>query len=438
MKISSLYSLPIIALTLAFAACDDENTSEIGGSLIGDNAEIVIDSAFTLTGNTVRVEAINPKTTSQLLGRINVKGYGTLSSDVVTQFLPSTVLDTANFTVENIDSLFLTLAYTAGNFMGDSVAPLGLDVYPLTRMLPDDVNSSFNPQGYYSSNLMGQTVYNASTLDKVVDAALSYRMVSVKLPLDLGRHIFNSFTSNPDNFANGQVFSQNVFPGFYLKSTFGSGRITTFESTGIVFYMRKIVEGTEKNDTIDAVQQYMLVTPEVISNNDLHYTMDADLRSRLANGENVLAAPIATEMELTFPLPDIIRSYNAHGGKQAVLNGLALNIPVDTIEGSADLDVPPYVLMVLKKDREEFFEKNKLPDNKTSFYAEYNESTGGYNFGALKDYLMDMLDKESVTDDDYTFSLIPVQINFEMTTSSGYYSRPQYVATDVRDRKSVV
>lgn len=126
MKFRSLHILPVVAaMTIAVIACDDE-TSPIGGSLTGDSVEIIIDSSFTVSGTTHRVSAISPRTTEQLIGSITIPGYGTLSSEVVTQFLPSTLLDTANFSANNLDSMALTLSYLPTDFIGDSVAPLGI------------------------------------------------------------------------------------------------------------------------------------------------------------------------------------------------------------------------------------------------------------------------------------------------------------------------
>lgn len=431
MKFRSLHILPVaLAITAAFAACDDD-VRNIGSSLTGDNVSIVVDSAFTLSGKTVRVNNINPKTSTHLLGKIFIDGYGTLSSDVVTQFLPSVTLDTANFTVENLDSVFLTLSYIKGNFIGDSIAPLGLEVYPLTKLLPEDIASDFNPNGYYSSQALASIMYNASSLDNDDVNGLSYNNVDIKMPIELGRRIFNSFTQDPENFRNGQVFAENVFPGLYLKSSFGSGRLTTFSATGMAFYFRKITEGKETNDTTDAIQQYMLVTPEVISNNDLRYEMSPMLKNKLLAGDNMIIAPVGTEMEFEFPLKDVINAYNNQGGNRAVLNNLTLAIPADTIQGIQNVSVPQYILMVLKKDRDNFFAQNKLPDSKTSFYAEYSSITGTYNFTSLHNYLTEMLKREEIKDEDFTFSLVPVDITFEQLVGS-YYSSPQYVESEIR------
>ena len=431
MKFRSLHILPLVAaaMTISFCACED-NASSIGSSLTGDTVEIIIDSSFTISGTTHRVNAIRPKTTEQLIGSITIPGYGTLASEVVTQFLPSTLLDTANYTAANIDSICLTMSYLPTDFIGDSVAPLGVAAYPLTKLLPNDIASDFNPEGYYSTTMLGSKIYNASTIDDATTAATGYRTISIKLPNSLGRRIFNDFIEDPSNFANGRVFSENVFPGVYLKNSFGSGRLTVVKVTGLGFYFTKITEDEEDNtkDTITAQHQYMLVTPEVISNNDLKYTMDEGLRAKLDAGENILVAPAGTETEFQFPIKDIIDTYRRQGGNQSVLNSLTFRLPVDSIVSG--VIPPPYVLMVLKKDREEFFAKNKLPDNITSFYAQYNASTGYYAFSSLRSYLLEMLERETIEEEDYTFDLVPVQINFESTVSS-YYSTANYVESEV-------
>ena len=99
-----------------------------------------------------------------------------------------------------------------------------------------------------------------------------------------------------------------------------------------------------------------------------------------------------------------------------------MTIPVDTIECGMAVEPPPYALMVLKKDRDEFFAKNKLTDNITSFYATYNSTSRTYNFNSLRSYLTSLLDKEEITPDDYTFSLVPVQVSFENLVNTSYYS----------------
>lgn len=422
-------------------SCDEDDTSTIGSTLTDNTVEIVRDTFYTVIGKTVTVPTIQPKSTEQLIGLISVPGYGTLRSDVVSQFLPSTVLDTANYSSANVDSLSLTLTYARGAFKGDSVAPMGLTVYELNKLLPNNINSGFDPEGFYNTTPLATKIYNTSTfLEDSEDQAAASRTIEVKLPASLGKKIYSDFEKDPASFATGQTFADNVFKGVYLKTSFGSGRMTTISATGMTFYLSKIVTSTdsvgkEVKDTVSAAHQYMLVTPEVISNNNIAYTMDEKLRTLLARDSNMVVAPAGTEMELTFPAQQIIDSYRSgtNTNSNTVLNTLSMFIPVDTLATNGIVTPPPYMLLVLKKDRDQFFAQNKLCDNKTSFYATYSSTDGGYTFSGMRNYIMDLLAKDKVEADDYTFSFVPVQVNFEAMANSGYYYyQTQYQETDIQ------
>lgn len=416
-------------------ACDD-NVSPIGPSLTFDSVEICIDSTYTLAGRTIDVSAIRPKTSQMLLGDIDIPAYGHLHSDIVTQFLPSTTLDTASFTWQNVDSVKMYLAFAAGNFTGDSIVPMGATAYRLNQLLPNNIASDFDPAGKYDPTPLGQSIYNASTLNDSLGALAAYRSVDFTLPLDLGRYMFRKFEESPSSFANGQVFARDVFEGVYVRSSYGSGRLAVISNSSIIFYMRSIKDvvdddGKAKLDTIDGVHQYMLVTPEVLSNSNIKYTMAESLRQRIAQGENMLVAPTGTEMEIEFPTRSVLESYDKYNRNSTVLNNLTLTLKADSIPNGAGITPPPYLLMVLKKDRDSFFDKNKLPDKKTSFYATYDAATGSYAFSDMRNYLLAMLEKEEVTADDYTFSLVPVQINFEQLVNSGYSYTTEYTESEV-------
>lgn len=433
MKKGSVLILLSAFLALGIASCDDESTSTIGSGITESNVVITIDSAFTVSGSTIRVESIRPKADQLLLGSLSIENYGTITSSAVAQFLPSVSLDTTNFSYNNVDSLHLVLRYAVGNYIGDSIAPLGLTVYPLTKLIPVGIGSNFDPEGYYDKTPLVTTTYNTLSVSNPLNSSGNYNEIHVKLPQSLGQNIFKAFQDNPANFENGKVFSENVFGGVYMKSSFGSGRLTSLGSTSLVFYLRKITTiDEEKNDTTDAVHQYMLVTPEVVSNNNLSYKMSSKLEELHAEGKDLLVAPAGYEMELNFPAKEIIDSYRADGKGLAVLNSLTMQIPVDSIENNANVTAPTYLLLVLKKDREEFFEKNKLTDDISSFYATYDSDKHCYTFSNLRRYMLNLLEKETLEPEDYTFSLVPVTVNFEATSNSGYYGTTEYTETDIQ------
>ena len=423
MKVPVVSALTAAVLLGAFTACDD-NASEIGSSLVCDEVSIVIDSIFTVTGHTEAIEAIRPKTTTQMLGKIDIPTFGSISSSVVSQFLPSSELDTANFAPADVDSLILTLRYAYDSFIGDSVAPMGVKVYALDKQLPAKIASNFDPKGYYNPQApLAGTIFNATSMGSDSIAALGYRDIRFSLPRELGRKLFQSFIDNPSYYANGQIFSEKVFPGIYLENSFGSGRLTLVAQTFMSMHMRHIGydEEEEKLDTLDAVHQYYMVTPEVINNNNLSIKLSDQVTGLVAEGKNMLVAPSGYEVDFEFPTREIIARFRGHQSGVAVVNGLTFSVPADSLVNNDGVQAPPYVLMVLKKDREAFFADNKLPDNTTSFYASYNTVAQSYDFGAMKAYIAEMLDKEKIEDEDCVFTLVPVQVNFETTSSGSYY-----------------
>ena len=126
------------------------------------------------------------RTIVELLGSIQADGYGAFSSDFACQFLPAQKLVTDGVPVENIDSLHLVLAYPNGAYVGDSIAPMGLQVYQIKSKLESPIYSNSNPLDYYDpqSQPIASKIYvgNAQGESDSIQA-LSYREIAVKLPL---------------------------------------------------------------------------------------------------------------------------------------------------------------------------------------------------------------------------------------------------------------
>lgn len=433
MKLKSTLAAVATAALLGAAACDD-TTSTIGASLTGDNVAIIIDSTYTVTGRTVETGPISPKTSQMLIGAINVPEYGSMRSNVVTQFLPVTQMDTETFTVDQMDSVYLTLQYARGNFIGDSVAPLGISVYELNRQLPQEMNSAFDPAGYFDTKPLGSLVYNTAIFEDDSLKVHATRAVNIPLPLEFGKKIYKAYIENPANFANGTVFAENVMPGFYIENNYGSGRMTLFSKTGICmhFFKEYYDEEAKRDTTYATTYNYLLVTPEVLSNNDLDINLSEGLKQRYVDGKSLLVAPAGYEVELEFPLRAVLDTYRTSDHSLTVANGLTMSIPVDTIANEFRVSPPPYALLVLKKERDSFFANNEVTDNVTSFYAEYDSEKRAYNFSSMLNYLNEMIKRESVSAEDWTFSIVPVQINFEESVQSSYYGTSAPIISEVQ------
>jgi hypothetical protein len=416
----------LVALATMNVACD--SSSEIGNSLVGDEIEIVIDSTFTMTGKSVDNDFVLSRTITQLIGRINAPGYGTLSSDIVTQFMPALSLDTEDVQVEYIDSLKLIFQMNLGAYTGDSVAPLGLEVYRLKKQLPSPIYSNFDPEGYYDKNdLLGSTIYNTTAIgqsDSIQE--LSYRTIYVTLPRSLGQELFTQYKNNPAAFSDPEAFA-NIFPGLYIKNSYGSGRVTRIDQTTMRLYYHRTYydEDEQKDSPVYKIGNYFAVTPEIVTNNNIKLNIEKSIRDRVNKGENIIIAPAGLDVEIKFPAREIINSYRANTAKLAVVNSLSFDIPAEEIENKYNIAPPTNLLMVLSSKKDKFFADNSLTDSKTSFYATYDEDNQVYSFTGLRDYILDLLDKSEITDDDITFTLTPVEVTTE--TVSSYYSTSTYV-----------
>lgn len=407
---------------VAITSCDDED-SNIGSSIVEDQLSITIDSLYTVSGHSIPNSAVQSRTLLQLLGRIDAEGYGSLSSEVVTQFMPSATLDTTGVNVNMIDSMKLMLGVYHGNFVGDSVTPMGIEVYRLKRDLPSPIYSDFNPDGYYDpSEKLGSSIYNASTLgesDSLRNAL--YHTLTVNLPKSLARELYTAYKTDPDNFATPSAFINNVFKGIYIRNSYGSGRLTLVSNTLMRVYYHNIIQKEDGTDsTVFKMANYFAVTPEIVTNNNIGLNVAQDVKQKINEGENIVVSPAGYDVEFKFPIREIIASYKNGKGSEATINTLTFTVPADSVENKFGFGPAPYMLMVLKDKKNEFFQSNSLPDNKTSFYAEYNSSNQCYSFTGMRAYLIEMLDKETISDEDCTFVFTPVNVNTE-TNSSSYY-----------------
>lgn len=424
----SICLLPIVA----FTSCDD-NITTLGSSLIEDNTSIVIDSSFSLSGKSRVNDDIQSRTSYQILGNLYAKEYGYFSSDFVAQFMPALKLDTTGTKVSDIDSIRLIMRYTSGNFTGDSIVPMGLKVYPLKKDLPSPIYSDFDSKDYYDeSDCWTQTsqIYTGNALYNDSLSNTGTRTVAIALPKQFAVNFYNEYVSNPSVFEDPQSFTK-FFKGLYVKNTFGSGRVINFSQTSINLYYKRHAkvtkDGVERDTVYNVISTYMAVTPEVVSNNIINMKISSSLTDRIDAGEPLIVAPAAYDVEMTFPARDIINKYRANAGEMSVVNTLTMSIPVENISNNYGIKPPTNVLLVLSKDKKSFFANNKIADDKTSFLATYNEDTQTYDFTGMRQYLLDLLAKESITAEDYTFTITPVNVITETSQGTYYQSGTTYI-----------
>lgn len=411
------------------AACDESDT--IGSSVIEDEIEVIMDSTYTVTGNSIENSRVQSRTVTQLLGILDAKGYGSLKSDFITQLMPAGTIDTSYVTANDIDSIKLRLFISLGGYTGDSIVPMGLNVYRITntdKQIPSPIYSDFNPQEYYSAQdleLLTETpkIYTANALGESDSIAeLSYRFIDIKLPLSLGQEIFNKYKENPEIFAIPSEFAK-WFPGLYVSNAFGSGRVINISSSEVKFYYHKTVEleDTGTDTTYYKEGNYFAVTPEIVTNNNISFSISSDLKNKADAGEALIVAPTGYDVELKFPTQEIIDDYRNNAGNISVVNALSFEIPAEEIANIYGINPPPYLLLIKSSEKDKFFADSDITDDTSSFYAAYNSTNNTYAFSDMRKYIIEMLKKEEITDDDVTFTLTPISISTESNSSSYYY-----------------
>lgn len=430
-RISPLIMLGLSATMLQ--SCE-ESTSQAGTSLVEDEVAIIDDSSFKVDGISDPNESVHSRTVLQLLGHLNAKGYGDISSDIVCQYMPAANIDTAGVAVTDIDSVKLLLLMYKGAFVGDSAVPMGLTVHKLTSQLPTNMSSDFDPAGYYDPTPMASTTYSAlidGSLDTGVDSEGSiYKQIVVDMPKQLGIDLYNLYLNSPETLSSPQAFAK-WFPGLYITTSFGSGRMTRISNNAIMVYYHTTekIGGTEnpRDTTYRHVGSYMAVTPEVYNNNNISYSMSPDLKSMASDGKSILVGPLGYDVEFKFPAREILSRYRAQAGELAIVNSLSFSIPASAIENDYGITPPPYILMVKKSQKEKFFSSINVNDNMSSFYAAYNSSTGMYNFSSMLSYINDIIKSDEVTAEDEEFVICPVNVSYYPTSSSSsYYSYYYY------------
>jgi len=440
MKIRYLLAAAVASSGLLMS-CEDE-VSGIGSSLSKGEVTITVDSLETdIPATSVYYESFDGRSASKLLGRISVPEYGSLSCSFVSQMLSATKMNIPDsITVSDLDSMRLVLSVPRGALTGDSLAPQQLRVYRLSRELPADITTAFNPRGYYDpSSPMGSRSYTLSNIAKG-DSALkrdAYVRIPVQMPMSFAQELFEKYRAGDAVFEWPAIFNE-YFPGIYVEQNFGNGCVANISNAEMFMYWHRIdrtydMQPDSTYAYVDHVRRdsvcLLASQPEVLSSNVIDYKVSDYIKGIAKSGKSVVTTPGGYMVDLTFPVKRLLDAYKSHGQSMSVVSSLRMEIPAVAIDNDFGLTVAPYLLMVKKSEMASFFDENKVPDGKTSFYAAYDSDNACYQFNSMRSYFLDVLADEeageSVDDEDMEFLLIPVDITTE--TVENYNTTTVYV-----------
>jgi len=422
---------------ILYMACED-SIGRVGLSIQPEEDKVsVFDTTVIVEARTIEVDSVYAKTTNGFLGDFYDPSYGNIKSSYMCQYYPSVGFPYLDSIVDNkIDSVRLNLYYYS--YIGDSLAPMEVTVYPIVKPLDKNYYTNANPEDYCDMKhplaKCGYTARNMNISDSVLQARGYIYSFSIPLPVKFGQDYL-------DKVRNGELKTLNefldFFPGTYLSTTFGTGSMIPVNGTEIVlFYSRNtMMQDVNGEDSLAVVVSgaSFTVTKEIIQINKFENKIPAFLTDENPD-KTYLKSPAGVFTELTIPIKEIVKGI----GKKKFSNvKLSLKVyPNDYGEypmqfpGASFSSVPisdnatsfsAKLLLIEPDSVKNFFEMKKVADGQTSYTTQFNSSTYTYDFNNISNVVQNAIEK--APDKDLKLWLIPVQttwVSQKMSDGSSY------------------
>lgn len=372
----------ICALLGMFYACD-EGTSSLGMESIPESDIVAISAKdFAVKARSISVDSVLARTSNCYLGNYTDEETGTnIQSDFIVQFhctedytLPDTIMGDTAYAAD--------LCMYFEDFVGDSLAPCRISLYPLIKSLDNTkaYYTNIDPSEYYDESA-GPIATKTFTMSdrQLTDSARThgyYRHIKVDLPTTLGTDLIHKYKKDPSNFANAQVFQEKVNKGYYVKFERGEGVMMNIYVSQLNASFRYFTNSRlGVNDSLVIGSASFSSTQEVIQANRIK---NNNINSLLNDTEHsYVKSPSGIFTELTLPIEELAHYTDTINSAKLILT--AYNSQVDE---SKALPAPKELLMVKKSELKEFFDKYKTPDNNTSYLTKFGDSfknTYAYN-----------------------------------------------------------
>ncbi|MDF9830761.1 DUF4270 domain-containing protein [Parabacteroides sp. PF5-6] len=413
----------VLGLFLAFifclGSCDDDLT-RVGTSIQGDSDKISVSvDSFYIEASTVLMESVYARADTGLLGEFYDPLYGTLKSDYICQFYCPAEFQFKHTPINGkIDSVDFRIFYDT--WVGDSLAPMRAQIYPIVKPLEKNFYTDVNPEDYAdmqaSLGMQTYTAFDRSVPDSVRYAtdyygnSTFYPVITVRMPQELGQKFYEETVNNPSSFKDQDAFNE-FFPGLYVTNTFGSGNIIGVDVSYFTIYYKYMDVGSEGQDTIIKTSEVFNVTKEVIQFNRFKNTNMDHLIEPNAN-YTYIKTPAGVCTKLVIPAREIAPFIDGR-----ILNNMPLALyPMPQDEYEYALTMPETLLILPEDSVKSFFENSRVEDGITSFVASYSSASRAYSFGNLSNVLTNHI--ENSPEKDLSLLVIPVKQKQE---SNSYY-----------------
>ena len=358
-----------------------------------------------------------------------------------------TIIKDGDKVIGNIHTIELYLWYDS--YFGDSLTASRLSVYKLGDAAKelDEGNAYYTnikPEEFYNpKNLLGTKAYTAvdlSVKDSIRNLSSYVPSVHVSFKEEAAKEIGAKIIKKAyDAYKSGAQFDRKalkeVFGGIYVKSDYGDGTILYIDQvqmnvvykcyaidsiSGKILPKKAAVEAGESKDSTYYGYRMFNSTREVIQANSLDNDQTA-MENCISNPDlTYIKSPAGIFTQVTIPVSEIAEKLQGD-----TLNAVKLGIPIynETSEKKFGMTKPRSVLLIRKKYKDTFFEKNQLSDGTTSSlfnYADNSLSFTQYTFNNITQMINNCLaDREAAKNAlPMTFKVINPETNVEETKTA--------------------
>jgi len=434
---------------LMCSSCNDTLTKV--GTTIQPSEDLitVYTDTFTLEAETVLLDSVFAKTTTCLLGEMYDPVYGNIKADFLCQFYCEEGYTFSPVPYEDrIDSLVLFVMYNNGSWYGDTLTPMQATIYPVVNPLKRNFYSNDDPTKYCDmAHPLGSVVYTAydrsisDSVHQITDTSDSLYYtphVRVLMPQELGQKLLDATLKDPAAFATQEAFNE-LFPGIYVTTTFGSGNL--IQSYGeyifLRFYYQTLTTGSEDQDTVVHTYSDFTVPKEVVQINRFTNSRLEELLTPNPDYTHV-KSPAGVCTRLTVPTTEISKHLDV---SERFINAFSINLKFVTPDEYDFAYSPPSYLLLLPEDSvRSFFEGGKTEDNTVSFVSYDGSSSSSSTYTTQAGYattnytyyfgnLSPLLKRHIELSPDEDLRLLVVPVNRTSSVSSSYYSSSSTVYT---------
>ena len=287
-----------------------------------------------------------------------------------------------------------------------------------------DYYTDFDPisEGYIRTNGIAQTrtytLYDLTEADDVLKSSGYSKNIRIALKNpyqrdgitynNFGTYLMRQYYSNPANFRNSYLFAHNILPGFFYKIVGGIGSMAHIVTAQINIYYRTTTDGKEKNVTTSLTS-----TEEVLLTTSFEYDKEAIASLASEDTWTYLKSPAGLYTEVTLPIEKMVQEHSTDS-----INGAKLYIPrINSKSEDADnWSAPKQLLMIPVDSLDNFFQKNKIADNKFSFLSsEFSSDENKYKFdniSGLINRLYNVKKAGKASENWNKVYLIPVKVSY--------------------------